>query len=487
MKSRILLTLVIYCLFNGSCQEELKRDYPIVKTLVPTQLSALGATFSATIEHAAGQSVIDHGFVWNYGDGDLTINLGPTSGTAFQYKVGSGLPVGNVYVKGFLKTKELTVYGEVIMFAAVGSEGPIVTSFSPTTAKATDTITVIGRNFVSSAMVIGIATNDFVTITTSTLQGGTMTKFVIPISLTGTQLLFLRVGQQKASFPGALTIKMPWEQRAAFPGPSRGNAFSFSVNGKGYMGTGTGASGLLADFWEYDQASDQWTQLANFPGGARANASVFVVGDKAYVGLGEAGTLWSDSQSDLWMFDPTDLSWTPKAAYPGGKRWGSLSFGLNNKGYFAGGKNFQGLNTLDFWEYDPQLNLWSQKSSIPEPIVRSRAPHFAFKGSLDYITEFGAHYRYAPGSNVWVYEFSPWELKGEGWVNLTLDDRALILGQETMQITGDIGSLAKIPYLGAIRLGGFGFVINGKGYYGLGRSESGVLLNELWVFDPNEF
>ena len=42
----------------------------------------------------------------------------------------------------------------------------------------------------------------------------------------------------------------------------------------------------LADFWEYDPATDTWVQLPDFPGGGRYAAAGFGLGTKGYVGTG---------------------------------------------------------------------------------------------------------------------------------------------------------------------------------------------------------
>ena len=56
-----------------------------------------------------------------------------------------------------------------------------------------------------------------------------------------------------------------WNAKANLTGVGRLHAVGFSIGSKGYIGTGLGASSVeLADFWEYDPATDSWTQKANF-------------------------------------------------------------------------------------------------------------------------------------------------------------------------------------------------------------------------------
>ena len=69
---------------------------------------------------------------------------------------------------------------------------------------------------------------------------------------------------------------------------ARTQAVAFSVNGKGYVGTGfnIGSGGTLDDFEEYDPILDSWTSIASFPGGPRTLAVGIAIGSKGYVGTG---------------------------------------------------------------------------------------------------------------------------------------------------------------------------------------------------------
>src|SRR4051812_39214727 len=72
---------------------------------------------------------------------------------------------------------------------------------------------------------------------------------------------------------------------------SRTGAASFSINGKGYTGTGATLGGTLDanDFWEYDPIAGTWSQKADFAGAARRDAVGFSIGDRGYIGTGATG------------------------------------------------------------------------------------------------------------------------------------------------------------------------------------------------------
>lgn len=147
-----------------------------------------------------------------------------------------------------------------------------------------------------------------------------------------------------------------WKERSVFDGTPRSNAISFTINGKGYMGTGYDGDDYLSDFWEYNIEGDYWSQKANFPGVARSSASSFAIEDKGYVGVGYDG---NNELSDFWEYDTTTNSWTQKADFGGGLRRSAVSFGINGTGYL--GTGYDGDNDKkDFWKYNPTTNEWSE-------------------------------------------------------------------------------------------------------------------------------
>jgi N-acetylneuraminic acid mutarotase len=82
-----------------------------------------------------------------------------------------------------------------------------------------------------------------------------------------------------------------WARKAEFPGPIRFRAVGFSMEGKGYLGTGIDSigaktAGVLCDLWEYSPRADAWTQQPAFSGPARGAAVGFVLGSKVYIGTG---------------------------------------------------------------------------------------------------------------------------------------------------------------------------------------------------------
>ena len=80
-----------------------------------------------------------------------------------------------------------------------------------------------------------------------------------------------------------------WIAKANYGGSARHRTTAFSIGNKGYIGLGhinSITNILYEDFWEYNPASNSWTQKANFGGGLRYHAHGFSMNGKGYVGTG---------------------------------------------------------------------------------------------------------------------------------------------------------------------------------------------------------
>src|SRR4051794_13727260 len=108
-----------------------------------------------------------------------------------------------------------------------------------------------------------------------------------------------------------------WTRKTDFAGAARWAATGFSIGGKGYFGTGTDQSGYVKDFWEYDPVTDVWTQKADFGGLGRQGAVSFSIGTKGYIGLGYPPDSSPNTFVDFWEYDPEKNSWTQKADFGG--------------------------------------------------------------------------------------------------------------------------------------------------------------------------
>src|SRR5438132_292786 len=91
-----------------------------------------------------------------------------------------------------------------------------------------------------------------------------------------------------------------WVQKANFGGTGRNGATGFSIDSKGYIGTGGDNNGIeTKDFWEYDPSLNSWTQKADFGGAGRHLATAFAIGDKGYIGTGQDDSIGA-LYKDIW-------------------------------------------------------------------------------------------------------------------------------------------------------------------------------------------
>lgn len=227
-----------------------------------------------------------------------------------------------------------------------------------------------------------------------------------------------------------------WIQKADFGGVARYGAVGFSLNNKGYIGTGWNGTDYLSDFWAYDPQLNSWTSIANFGGEGRSEAFTFVIGSSVYVGGGNhennladlweyntvsnawvakarsplpaqfshsvafsienngyVGTGWGHNNTyhkEFWQYNPADTSsgfdennkplgkWIPKADFAGVGRMLSIGFSIYGKGYIGGGADNSGYHKRDFWEYDPQFDKWSRKADFGG-VARSSTASFTIE------------------------------------------------------------------------------------------------------------
>lgn len=152
-----------------------------------------------------------------------------------------------------------------------------------------------------------------------------------------------------------------WTQKANVGGTPRMSAVGFSIGNKGYIGTGENPIYLANEFWEYDPSSNSWTQKANFGGSPRIFAVGFSIGNHGYIGTGEYG--YNSHYNDFWEYDPSSNTWTQKANFGGLGRYAAVGFSIGAKGYIGTGLTVFGSSS-DFWEYDPTTNTWTQKADF---------------------------------------------------------------------------------------------------------------------------
>ncbi len=159
-----------------------------------------------------------------------------------------------------------------------------------------------------------------------------------------------------------------WTELASCPCTPRFHPAFVAREGKIFVGMGGSDNGNLNDWWAYDIATDTWEQRADFPGEVRHHPYQFAVGDFVYAGLGHGNSNPGlNIFNDWYRYDPIANFWIPMADLPAEGRVAGTQFSYGGKGYVLSGDgdNHSFMNTGEFWEYDPQVNSWTELPPHP--------------------------------------------------------------------------------------------------------------------------
>jgi hypothetical protein len=134
-----------------------------------------------------------------------------------------------------------------------------------------------------------------------------------------------------------------WVVSNGFGGNKRRNATVFTIGDKAYLGTGINNSVSQIDFWEFDGTTETWTQKRNINAGdegeynegysiIRGNASSFSINGKGYISCGGLGT-------STWEYTPETDLWAEVTALESSSRNDAVGLSINNRGFVLLGRN----------------------------------------------------------------------------------------------------------------------------------------------------
>lgn len=193
-----------------------------------------------------------------------------------------------------------------------------------------------------------------------------------------------------------------WYERADFPGKPRIGAVAFVIGKKAYVGLGKSIDNpkeYYKDFWVFDAETDSWSPLEfEFPGEAVADAVAFSLDGKGYLGTGEKAD--GSCSDEFYVFDP-QLGWggMSNMVLP---RTGATVFKLNGAYYLCFGYNtrrdgraYEDLR--DVYRFDAkEFKFKPVKSLLPDKypgITRSYASSFVLEQN-------GQEYAYFAGGKL---------------------------------------------------------------------------------------
>ncbi|HTI10037.1 MAG TPA: hypothetical protein VL832_15825 [Puia sp.] len=303
-----------------------------------------------------------------------------------------------------------------------------------------------------------------------------------------------------------------WVQAAAIGLYPRGNPSTFVIGDKAYVGLGfnesVGGRGRLNDFWSFSLDSG-WIQKADFPGPPRSNAAAFSLDGYGYIGTGTDGHV---AFHDFYQYDPVGNVWTAKDSFPGGDRYDAVGFGLRGKGYIGTGFNIYWMN--DFYQYDPSSNTWARTPGTSGNFSKRKgAVSFVYHDTAYIVTGSTSG---GMARDAWAFDPTlpiPWiplhnitntdpgsfddgytDIQREYASAFVNGDHAyLVLGQNVSLVTStweydfvqDIWS-RRTAYPRQPRFGAAAFTIGGKSFIGAGASGSNATFDDFNQFVPDQ-
>ncbi|MDF9799559.1 N-acetylneuraminic acid mutarotase [Catalinimonas alkaloidigena] len=124
--------------------------------------------------------------------------------------------------------------------------------------------------------------------------------------------------------------------------------------------------------YEFSLTDKTWNKKANYPGGYVDWLTFFSINNKLYAGLGWDDPKVAMADKNFWEYDPNTNIWKEVASFPGRKRYSAKSFVVGKKAYVGLGNSGDPSDILkDIWEYNPETNLWTQITNYPGNINSS--------------------------------------------------------------------------------------------------------------------
>ena len=153
-----------------------------------------------------------------------------------------------------------------------------------------------------------------------------------------------------------------WIQKKNFPGEARTGAVAFSINTQSFIATGKSSSNYLADCWAYFSDTDTWVQKASMSAdNKRSEAFSFTHQGKGYIGGGFSFENYTTTiHNSLYVYDPVLNTWSEKVfADISLGRQNTVAFVVNDRVFFG-----LGFGKRDIYEYVPSTNQFKKETNF---------------------------------------------------------------------------------------------------------------------------
>ncbi|MCP2044139.1 IPT/TIG domain-containing protein [Pontibacter sp. HSC-36F09] len=488
-----LTILFLGLIFLVRCQdaEIAPKEYPIV-LMEEVSASESGAKFSANVKSLGNEKALSHGFVWG-SHPNLSIDVDDFKNIStelvtgkFALEINSGLVKGQTYyVRPFIRTESMLVYGSELSFTSEGSKPPEVHDFHPKFGSTGTSVEITGINFGFSAksntVLFGrhVAKVDSATATKIYVKVPKVTepeKVDITVITAGMpanskdkfDLYFpwLKLNFTHDINPASTTFTIGDNAYILNPNSSTGLKFNstnktwqtlylphstgrypkaFTISNKGYV--------LLENgFYEYNPNSEVWIQKADFPDKIERDDYAFTF---SFDQMGFIGSCYRNQK--LWSYLPNSDTWIRKADFPEdftkttSPVWGNFSFAIENSGYLGISQTAFAFNT--FWKYDALSDSWERKKPLPSDAYNSYAC-MVIDGAA--YVGLGSNFEWGDGyvsNKIWKYD-----QLNDSWIQFQNCPTSMAVNTS--------------------------FGINGKGYLLSGFTKYSSSLREIWEFNP---
>lgn len=425
---RISVLLILLLGFISACRDwEYPQTFPIVLTEEVNNVSSEGAEFIGSVESlGSSQNIINYGFAWSESEmptinsSHVTLSDAIAKG-AFSKSINSDLVEGHVYyVRAFIQTDKLLIYGNQVTFISQGSLPPTIIDFAPKEGFDGTEITLEGENFSSriegNIVKIGTLTCPVILATDSFLRiKSPITNLVgdykISITVAGKTTLahseysilgprinsisklsgrvgdlleiegeYFDISNYMSLYFGHPEQWITNESYAHLLSPSQIECYVPdypNTTGKVQLYSYPNSTQKQFEFPSNFTIVNSWEKLSNTTPlevyGDVVRFSSTVIGNSIFVIGGNS----------LYEFNTISLTWTKKQAFPGNYRYYGTSFTFNGKVYYGFGEGYypapsccnNGQYFNDLWQYDPATDTWTFLQNAPfEP--RSRIIQF---------------------------------------------------------------------------------------------------------------
>jgi N-acetylneuraminic acid mutarotase len=241
-----------------------------------------------------------------------------------------------------------------------------------------------------------------------------------------------------------------WVQVDSVNGVAKSYCSAFSINDQGYLLAGLEFGGFTRKMYSYDFTQNDWDNeqsIGGLDGGglSRGMATAFSARGKGYICCGQGDN--ANFLYDMWEYDPALDVWTQKADFPGSARRGAVAFVINDLAYVGTGEDLDGL-TNDFFKYDAFTNGWGTIANFGGT-PRKQAVGFAM-GSQGYVG--------TGNDGVMKNDFWQYQVFQNTWVQ-------------------------KANFPGTPREGAVGWGAFPDGFIALGEDNAGSYRNDLWQYN----